>query len=708
MNRESMIVKSLFKAALASICFVALTLGLSRVGSAGGGPENVLVVVNEDSESSLLIANHYIELRNIPSQNVVYLKGIPFKETIDFRTFEQRILRPILIQIEDRKLAGSIDYIVYSSDFPTAIRIRSLVKEFFEKQKIQDDDKKFFNAEASINALTYFAARSIHAPYTVFELRSNRYYRVGNQQMLRRPFDGPLQKEFQRSIDAFEKPVEDPLFESAVDSLQQMIKRNPGQTALLYWLAKFAAKQGDETAATRWMTRAIGMGLADRFSIQVDPDFASVKNPVFQGLIKRMSNDGSVVTASRGFRQLYQWAPNGMLNQIPGQGERYFLSTVLAVTRNDGNTEAEALLQMKRSVEADFTNPRGVFYFTDTKDPRTNTRKSQFQDAVNALQDMGQRGEIVTSALPESKNAVLGLSSGEAVFDFGASGSTIVPGAICENLTSLGGRLGVVGGQTKLSEFLRYGAAGSMGTVTEPYAIPYKFPHAMMHVHYARGCSLAESFYQSIYGPFQTLIVGDALCQPFATQPRVAVEGVDPDEMISGIRELRFDDSDSPVRVAGMELFVDGVLRRRDGSLDPIEFDTALLSDGYHEIRVVFVAANRIETTGRVLLPVEVDNEGKRCSLQTDTPAYLIDDTLSVSVAAKGAVSIRITQNGRLLAEVPGEKGSVEIEARQLGRGPTKLRAIATIDDQEISSVPVSVRVNGPISSERVSTGKRR
>ena len=51
-----------------------------------------------------------------------------------------------------------------------------------------------------------------------------------------------------------------------------------------------------------------------------------------------------------------------------------------------------------------------------------------------------------------------------AIGDFKASGSTILPGAICDNFTSFGGQMGSGSGQTLLSEFLRYGAAGaSMG-----------------------------------------------------------------------------------------------------------------------------------------------------------------------------------------------------------------------------------------------------
>ena len=75
-----------------------------------GGPENLLLVVNADSPSSLLIANHYISLREIPERNVVYLSDIPDREIIDVAKFKSKILEPILGAIQERKLAGNIDY----------------------------------------------------------------------------------------------------------------------------------------------------------------------------------------------------------------------------------------------------------------------------------------------------------------------------------------------------------------------------------------------------------------------------------------------------------------------------------------------------------------------------------------------------------------------------------------------------------------------
>ena len=104
---------------------------------------------------------------------------------------------------------------------------------------------------------------------------------------------------------------------------------------------------------------------------------------------------------------------------------------------------------------------------------------------------------------------------GSASFRWSSSKSTLLPGAIAEHLTSFGAHFGTPG-QTKLSEFLRYGAAGSSGTVMEPLALHQKFPNPMVHSFYAEGCSLAESYYQSVWGPYQLLVVGDGLAQPFA------------------------------------------------------------------------------------------------------------------------------------------------------------------------------------------------
>ena len=136
--------------------------------------------------------------------------------------------------------------------------------------------------------------------------------------------------------------------------------------------------------------------------------------------------------------------------------------------------------------------------------------------ALAGLEKLGVKAIAEHGILPTGRSDVQGLMAGASDFDWRSSGSTIRPGAICEHLTSTGGMLTERAGQTPLTEFLRFGAAASSGAVTKPYAIQDKFPVPALHIYYAQGCSLAEAYYQSVFGPYQLLIVGDPLCRPWA------------------------------------------------------------------------------------------------------------------------------------------------------------------------------------------------
>jgi hypothetical protein len=298
----------------------------------------------------------------------------------------------------------------------------------------------------------------------------------------------------------------------------------------------------------------------------------------------------------------------------------------------------------------------------------------------------------------------LGLTTGSPSFNWTATGSRIVPGAICENLTSFGGRL-LVAGQTKLSEFLKNGAAGSSGTVTEPFALQAKFPHPLVHAHYASGCSLAEAFYQSVAGPFQLLIVGDPLCQPFATRPVITISGIASNDEISNIVSLKIDDSESPVSIAGLEFYVDGILVFRDRMRETIGFDTTGISDGYHELRLVTVASNAIETTGSVVIPVQVNNDGFSTELTSSRTEYLETDTIKLKAKSNFGDSIELVYNMRSLAKKIGQDVEFEIPATLVGRGPIKLEALS-IDETGagVSSLPLELLVEGSISERKEKT----
>jgi hypothetical protein len=389
-----------------------------------------------------------------------------------------------------------------------------------------------------------------------------------------------------------------------------------------------------------------------------------------------------------GFSSAAGYGPHGEAGS--GQGRHYLLSMMLAVTAGRGNTRAEVLSYLNRSAAADGTHPRGTIYFVQNGDIRSKVRQAGFPGAVQKLKALGVAAEIVEGTVPEGKKDVQGAMLGVADFSWKASRSTILPGAICEHFTSFGGEMHSTAGQTPLSEWLRYGAAAASGTVTEPYAIPHKFPTPMMQVHYARGCTAAESFYQSLLCPYQLLIVGDPLCRPWANIPEITVAGVTADQVVHDELKLK-----PKARFAGgveaehFELIVDGLKKRECPAEGSLEFDTAGIADGAHELRVVAVSKGPVPARGEKIILFASSNH-KRTIHVTCEPEKVVSLKKSLIITAKSpkSTSIRILQGAtRRLSVIPGDDGQVEIPAETLGCGPVRLQVIGIGDDEPDSSV---------------------
>ena len=541
---------------------LAALLALPAAARAGGGPENVLVVVNRASWASQAVANQFIHLRQIPPDNVLYINWDGDVHSTDVGTFRRKILGPVLLAIQSRGLGDQIDYVAYSSDFPYSIGLGAEMR-----------------GEQMPAALT-------------------------------------------------------PLVSS---------------TALTYhW-------QRAMTDSRLLLSRTL---MTNRY---VRPPHAN----------------GSVGD-SHAFHSWYGWSANGEL--LEAGGEQYLLSTVLAVTSGRGNSVTEAARYLKRSASADFKRPAGTFYFCDNRDVRASTRAHRFSAAVQALRKLGLRGEIIPEDLPSNRSDVCGAMLGVARFSWADSGSTILPGAICEHLTSFGAVLREGPTQTPLTELLRHGAAGSSGTVVEPGAVQQKFPLPDMHVHYARGCSLAEAFYQSILAPFQLLVVGDPLCRPWARTAQINVEGAGNGEQLKG--QLRLKPTARELKGAApldrWELFADGHLADRSSAGGSLSLDTTRLGDGYHELVVVGIESGPIETQSRLRIPVTVNNRGRSVDFRASADKSVRwSQPLTLSAGAAGCDRIVFTHNGRVLRSAAGPKASFSLEPRTLGSGIVRLEATA-------------------------------
>lgn len=564
-----------------SLVAVLLSGGLVAPAWAGGGPENVFVVVNSRSWASQTVANHFCYWRAVPPANVFHLDwddaGPDTRISIDM--FREKILVPTLDAISERGLTGQIDYVVYSSDLPYDVDIKSDTTAQIKQLP------QHLRPTASLTSLTYFWQQVLDKDITYLSGTSNPY--------------------------------------AAID------------------------------------------------------------------------HKAEAIPSSRAFHSTTSW-------QAPGtNAKRHFmLSTLLAVTSGRGTSVSTAVNNFYRNFQADGSQPRGTIYFMRNPDVRSKTRDRWFPAAAAELLRLGVAAEVVDGVLPMDKPDVMGCMVGARNFDWASTQSTILPGAICEHFTSTGAMLREGGQQTSLAEFLQYGAAGSSGTVEEPMALAEKFPHASLHVHYARGCTLAEAFYQSVTGPYQLLIVGDPLARPWARIARVGVRGMKSGDTLQGKVSLQPYLAEDDFPAARFELFVDGRRHAVAAPEAPLELDTTQLADGFHELRVVSIENSPIETQSRSGLTCIVDNHGLKCSLSGPADGKIAwGSPFTVNAESPGAARIEIHAPGQLLGTIEGESGSLEVDPARLGFGALPIWAEAQHADHEpgaVRSAPFNARIETP------------
>lgn len=249
-----------------------------------------------------------------------------------------------------------------------------------------------------------------------------------------------------------------------------------------------------------------------------------------------------------------------------------------------GNTKEEVLNCLKTGLWSDGTHPQGTVYYVTNSNVRSLCRQWQYKSAAIGLLNAGVKSYI-GAKFPEGKRDVMGVMMGSSHVEPEKVGE-FLPGAMAEHLTSFAAVFDS-SSQTKLSRWIAAGATASAGTVCEPMSIWCKFPNARFFEHYAYGCTVIESFFQSIRCPLQIMLVGDPLAAPWSLGPyfKLSITGMRNDELILDPREVDLYIKTKPgVRFSKFVYLIDGKVK---GEGVNFKIDPKELKPGEHTLRAV-------------------------------------------------------------------------------------------------------------------------
>ena len=674
---------------LSTFLFPAVLVG--SIAGAGLAPENVAVLVNADSWMSHSVANAYVSLRRIPPGNVISLPGIPTSDSMRIGEFRKKILRPFLAELGRRGIASQIDAVVYSSDFPYAIDFR----EDFSGRKAP----RFVGTRAAITGLTFLYQSVLAADLDYADRGANWYCRrVARESadVAWEPSDredyGVVERFFAERMkrkkglkeatdeekDAF-KVWEREGWTKAEETMGRLGGLHPDAPHVQYNLACAQSMCGKLDDAVRSLRQAFSAGYRDWHHMGKDSDLVALRGREdFKELTVEMRDAPVTMRAPRAFSARVGWTPRG--HPVPNyKGARYLISTMLGYTSGRGNSYREVVSCLERAAAADGTGPEGTVYFMLNGNVRSTTREWAVRTAAEQIRGLGVQAEVTQGVLPK-ETTVAGAFVGTASFNWASSKSTIVPGAICEHLTSCGGILRERASQTPLTAFIRAGAAGASGTVVEPFAIQAKFPHAFLQTYYTMGYTLGEAFYLSVASPYQLLIVGDPLCRPWSRPQEVALEGLPEGGIVR-----------APVKVAAgtaegqakrVEFFIDGRLVESLAPGKSFELDPAGLKAGEHCLSAVVVGADQLESRARASRVFEVVNgTGKSACTVTVPASSIIGEDVMVTWTIPAAARVAVWHHGVRLVDVVAEQGELSLPSARLGLGTTRLAVVATDSD---------------------------
>ena len=179
-----------------------------------------------------------------------------------------------------------------------------------------------------------------------------------------------------------------------------------------------------------------------------------------------------------------------------------------------GETFAEVKALIDRGIAADYSHPKGTAYLLKTSDVARSTRSVFFLPITKAYKGLWKTKVLRQDMLFNKSDVMFYFTGKDRVEKIKTN--QFLPGAVADHLTSTGGVL-INSPQMSSLEWLKAGATGSYGAVTEPCNFVQKFPNpAIMMHYYIKGNSLIEAYWKSVAWPGQGIFIGEPLAKPFA------------------------------------------------------------------------------------------------------------------------------------------------------------------------------------------------
>jgi len=125
------------------------------------------------------------------------------------------------------------------------------------------------------------------------------------------------------------------------------------------------------------------------------------------------------------------------------------------------------------------------------------------------------------------------------------------------------------------------------------------------------------------------------------------------------------------------------------------------MGDGFHELRVVAVGRDEIETRGHAILPFMVGNRDHFVKLESDKLRPEFGEKITLTASTNFGDRIIIKQNQKTVGIINAKEGATTLSPAVLGAGIVNLRAYAVADRKNapaVSSTPLTIEVQATLS----------